>query len=141
MPRMAKRAQSPDSSEDIIQSNGRLTASVEQLSDDINGLMQIVEEGTLLKELVNEVIILRSAIDDIRAEIEWASRNLMQARQPELPQHVTSMPVDPCDLEWSAKLNTVKPDTLPSDQTRVDERRERDAAFYRPQAQGKLWED
>ena len=114
---MAKRAPSADSREDILQSNEHLAKSVEQLSDDINGLMEIAEQGTLLKELVGEIATLRSAIDDIRAEIEWASRNLMQARTAELPHRVTSMSVDPCDPEWAAKLNARNAADFPSDRT------------------------
>ena len=105
-PHMAKRAHSAASNDNDRRSSERLTDSIEQLSDDINGLMQIVEEGTLLKQLVTEIVTLCSAIDDIRAEIEWASRNLMQARgmEPSVPP-VSSMAVDPCDPQWSTKLN------------------------------------
>ena len=95
----------------------RLIEAIEQLSDDTNGLMEIVEQGTLLKELVNEVSMLRSAIDDIRTEIEWASRNLMQARPPEPPQRVTSMAIDPCDPAWAAKLNATNAADVPNDRT------------------------
>ena len=130
MPRMAKRAHSPTSNDDDLRSSERLAGSIEQLSDDINGLMQIVEEGTLLKQLITEIVTLRSAIDDIRAEIEWASRNLMQARgtEPSVPP-VSSMAVEPCDPQWAAKLNAVsaRPQTSDSPDAACDPPNERAA--------------
>ena len=130
MPYMAKRAHSPASNDGDLRSSERLAGSIEQLSDDINGLMQIVEEGTLLKELITEIVTLRSAIDDIRAEIEWASRNLMQARGTETSvPPVSSMPVDPCDPQWAAKLNAVsaRPHTSDSAEPAFDPPNERAA--------------
>ena len=38
-----------------IRPTDRLANAVEQLSDDISGLMEIVEQGSLLKTLVEEV--------------------------------------------------------------------------------------
>ena len=114
---MAKRKAEPADDEQLETcATERLITAVERLSDDINGLMQVAEEGTLLTAIVNEVRTLTSALDDIRAEIEWASRNLMHARPAEQPPHVTSMPVDPCDPEWGTKLNKLGANDLPSDQ-------------------------
>jgi hypothetical protein len=115
---MAKRKAAPADEEAMETcATERLITAVEQLSDDINGLMQVAEEGTLLTAVVNEIRTLTSALDDIRAEIEWASRNLMHARTAEPSPHLTSMPVDPCDPEWGTKLNRLGAHDLPSDQS------------------------
>jgi hypothetical protein len=39
----------------------------------------------------------------------------MQARPPEPPQRVTSMPVDPCDTNWATKLNAKNAAAIPND--------------------------
>jgi hypothetical protein len=93
-----------------------LTAAIEQLSDDINGLMQVVEEGSLLKQLVDEVHVLREAIDDLRNEVEWAVRNVLQNGEPRpLPAPITSMPLDPCDPAFASRLIAVSRHDIPAD--------------------------
>ena len=128
-----------------IRPTERLANAVEQLSDDICGLMEIVEQGSLLKTLVEEVRTLRSAIDDIRSEIEWAARNLMLARDPEpSTPPVTSMAADPGDPHWAAKLNHLSAKDLPvPKQGPVSERSDNNVASNsnRPPSQQSLWSD
>lgn len=61
---MAKRTAAPADDELLeTRASERVITAVEQLSDDINGLMQVAEEGTLLKAIVNEVRTLTSALE------------------------------------------------------------------------------
>ena len=63
---MAKRKAAP-ADDELLETcaTERLLGAVEQLSDDINGLMQVAEEGTLLTAIVNEVRTLTSALEKI----------------------------------------------------------------------------
>jgi hypothetical protein len=128
-----------------VQSIERLASAVEQLSDDICGLMEVVEQGSLLKSLVEEVRTLRIAIDDIRAEIEWAARNLMRARDPHPgASAVTSMAADPADPRWAEKLNQLSAKDLPAadegpvERPRYDEER---PVSNNPRSQRSLWSE
>lgn len=97
----------------------RLIAIVEQLSDDMVELKDELEQGSLLQKLVTEIQTLHSAIDDLRAEVEWASRNLLQARSPRPPlEPLASMPADPCDPNFAAKVNAVSRRDVPDAEQR-----------------------
>jgi hypothetical protein len=49
----------------------------------------------VIDRLADEVHVLREAIDDIRAEVEWAIRNAIFDCRARDVVHVTSMPKDP----------------------------------------------
>lgn len=93
----------------------RLTEAVIQLSDDICGLMEVVEQGSLLTQLVEEIRTLRTAVDDVRSDIEWAARNIVN-KDADVPQFrpIHSMPRDPCDPRFAERLNAVSREDLPT---------------------------
>lgn len=58
--------------------------------DSVPPFEQVVEELTVqVQQLTGETRVLREAIDDLRTEIEWLARNLLQSRCP--PQALSSM--------------------------------------------------
>jgi hypothetical protein len=65
-----------------------------------------------LRELRDEIHVLRIALDELREEVQWANRNGDRSGQ-RLPRPfvLTSMPLDPTAENW--EINRVKPGDLP----------------------------
>lgn len=67
-----------------------------------------------IRELRDEIHVLRMALDELREEVQWANRNGERGAQS-LPKPfvLTSMPLDPAAEDW--EINRVKPSDLPDD--------------------------
>lgn len=67
-----------------------------------------------LRELRDEIHVLRIALDELREEVQWANRNGHGGGQG-LPKPfvLTSMPLDPTAENW--EINRVKPSDLPDE--------------------------
>ena len=69
-----------------------------------------------LEQLSQEVQLLQQVVDELRSEIQWASRNGRLAMLP-APMHITSMPLDPLAQDWSTRLNRHCPEDLPAEES------------------------
>jgi hypothetical protein len=68
------------------------------------------ELAEILRELRDEVRVLRQVVDELREECQWANRNSEPLPLP--PRfHLTSMPLDPTSDDW--EINRLKPEDLP----------------------------
>jgi hypothetical protein len=69
--------------------NQQTTCTAESADDRLDRLTEVVDR------LADEVHVLREAIDDARAEFEYAVRNtVLHCRAPDIV-HISSMPKDP----------------------------------------------
>lgn len=67
-----------------------------------------------VRSLVDQVEILRIAIDDLRQEVEWAIRNTFQPAWPPAPP-LTSVPQDALAPDLGERVNRVTLHDLPSE--------------------------
>lgn len=85
------------------------------------------ELAEVVEALTAEVRVLRQAVDELREEIQYATRNLIDRPVPPLPhRRIVSMPLDPLADDFGERLNAVTPDDLPED----------DSAAQTPDAEG-----
>ncbi len=83
-----------------------LADSVEKLAGNVETL------GEQLETLDERVGVLITAIDDLRAEVEWALRNFRRpAWEPSPP--LTSVARDPLAEDFGARINQVDPADVP----------------------------
>jgi hypothetical protein len=61
-------------------------------------------EMETLARIAEDVAAVRETLDEIQQDFGWAVRNL-------IPQ-IASMPIDPCDPQWAAKLKMAPRETL-----------------------------
>lgn len=82
--------------------------------DQLERLIEKVSDLTgSVADLVEEVNMLRDAVEDCRQEIESIMRT--RIKPPALPPlHITSMPKDPLDPKFHEKLNRLRPEDLPA---------------------------
>jgi|SRR6266446_5392097 len=115
-------------------------------ADDLNpghaqlmgSLVEVVQSLTQQVEtLAGHVQIIHEVLDSIRDDLAWAINNDRLRCQPSVT-HVTSMPADACALDWSARLNRLKPEDLPEDDGGDDDPGS-DPPSPPSQVQGKLW--
>jgi hypothetical protein len=70
-----------------------------------------------VQALTDEVRVLRHAVDELREEIQYAVRNLID--MPEVMQHarpLTSMPIDPAAPDFAERVNRLTPADLPPEE-------------------------
>ena len=83
---------------------------------------QVVEDlVSCVSELVDQVAILREAIDDLREEFAWAVQNGRVPQQLSPPFLLKSMPKDPTAPDWAARLNQATADPQTPEVTEQDE--------------------
>jgi len=72
------------------------------------------ELAEVVEALTAEVRVLRNAVDELREEIQYATNNLPDRREPPLPhRRIVSMPLDPLAEDFGERINAVSPDDLP----------------------------
>ena len=69
------------------------------------------EIAAAVEQLVEEVQLLRMALDDVLAELQW--RNNQADRRDPAPFVVTSLPLDPAAKDWH--INRCKPEDVPAE--------------------------
>ncbi|MGE0536200.1 MAG: hypothetical protein AB7O68_14565 [Pirellulales bacterium] len=88
---------------EILAALGEIRSFLEEqaayLQDGLDHAVEVMRENT------EEVGVLRDAVDELRERYIWALNNFRQDLPPVF--HLTSMPVDPCASEWSARVNRV----------------------------------
>lgn len=90
--------------EQLLEALGQLKAVIEEQLAAIHDRLEHVAE--VVRENVEEIGVLRDAIDEEKEVIEWAAQNGKPIFR------LTSMPVDPADPNFVRKLE-VKPNDLP----------------------------
>jgi hypothetical protein len=90
--------------EQLLEALGRLKSVVEEQLASIHDRLEHVAE--VVREAVEEIGVLRDAIDDEREVIAWAAHN----NKPIF--HLTSFPTDPIAEDWAARVNTLTPQDL-----------------------------
>ena len=69
-----------------------------------------------LGKLVDEVHVLREAVDELREEVQYGVRNLLDPEGTmDRPRRITSMPSDPAAPDFAARVNTYHPEDLPAE--------------------------
>jgi hypothetical protein len=120
--------------EQLLEALGQLKSVVEEQLASIHDRLEHVAE--VVREAVEEIGVLRDAIDDEREVIEWAAHNGKPIFQ------VTSFPADPAAEDWVARLNTLTPSDLPIDAGAPQTQpfpAEQTSAVRRPTEQKSLW--
>lgn len=90
-------------------------------------------DSDLIRELIDEMRVVRQVLDELRSELRWANNNRLDP--PSVPgqlRPVVSLPQDPADPDWPAKVNDV-------DEATVQRLRD-EAATPSPTAQQHLFE-
>lgn len=95
--------------EQILEALGQLKSVVEEQLAEIHDRLDHVTE--VVREAVEEVGVLRDAIDDEREVVEWAARNDKPIFR------LTSMPADPTALDFAHRLNALTPEDLPCEES------------------------
>lgn len=60
---------------------------------------------SLVEQLTDELVVVREALDELREEVAWSLRNLMDNLPPQPPTILSSMPADPTAQNWAERLN------------------------------------
>lgn len=72
------------------------------------------ELAEAVEVLTAEVRVLRHAVDELREEIQYATRNVFDRPEPPLPhRRIVSMPLDPCADDFGERINALTPADLP----------------------------
>ena len=103
MPRPKQSATPPAATE---------TAGQEQITELIAAVDALTEKLECLEPLVGQVETLRIAIDDLREEVAWATRNMFRPAWTPTPQ-VTSLPKDPLAEDFHERVNRFTAQDLP----------------------------
>jgi hypothetical protein len=77
---------------------------------------EAVDEDQLLatiRELSQEVRVLREAVDELREELQWSNRNPLPHNPPSSRFVLTSMPLDPAAEDW--EINRLTANDLPEE--------------------------
>jgi hypothetical protein len=90
--------------EQLLDVLGQLKSVVEEQLAAIHDRLEHVAE--VVREAVEEVGVLRDAIDEEREVMEWAAQNDKPIFR------LTSMPVDPAAPDFAQKLNALTPEDL-----------------------------
>lgn len=107
----------------LLEALGQLKSIVEEQLAAIHDRLEHVAE--VVREAVEEIGVLRDAIDEEKEVIEWAAQNDKPIFQ------LTSMPKDPAAPDWAQHLNNLTPADLPDEPDRPT------SASYK----GNLWSD
>lgn len=62
----------------------------------------------LVKQLTQELTVLRQAVDELREEIQWGNRNPVELPSP---FRLRSMALDPAADDWAERLNRLPDDS------------------------------
>lgn len=93
----------------------RKARSTEGKSVDVS---EFVDEVRQLKE---EVQVLRDVLSEIHEELQWAVRNTLLPSAAASPlRRITSMPLDPTAPDFAVRLNEVTPQDLPPESDGAD---------------------
>ena len=69
-----------------------------------------------LGTLAEEVRVLREAVDELREEVRYGVRNLLDPdTSAGQPRRITSMPADPVAPDFADRVNRFRPEDLPPD--------------------------
>lgn len=119
--------------EQLLEALGQLKSIVEEQLASIHDRLEHVAE--VVREAVEEIGVLRDAIDDEREVIEWAAHN----NKPIF--HLTSFPTDPTAEDWAARVNTLDlPRDLGGEQLQsTSPTADRMPAVRSPRPQKTLW--
>jgi hypothetical protein len=97
---------SPDRHEQLLEVLGKLAGRIEEQLASIHDRLEHLSE--VVREVIEELGILRDIEDEKAADLQWAVRN----GQPVF--HVTSMPLDPAAPDWGKQLNRYSPADVPA---------------------------
>lgn len=101
----SERASEQQRHEQLLKALGQLRSVVEEQLAAIHDRVEHFAE--VVREAVEEIGVLRDAIDEEREAIEWASHNGKPYFQ------LTSFPIDPSAKDWAVRLNSLTPASLP----------------------------
>lgn len=72
---------------------------------------QTVDElAYVVEQLIEQIVVLRQAIDEIGVDLQWAIRN--HVVEPLPISSITSMPSDPLAERFAERVNTVSPEVV-----------------------------
>jgi hypothetical protein len=92
--------------EQLLEALGQLKSVIEEQLAAIHDRLEHVAE--VVRENIEEIGVLRDAIDEEKEVLEWAAQNDKPIFR------LTSMPADPAAADFAQKLNSVTPaDLLP----------------------------
>lgn len=91
----------------LLEALGQLKCVIEEQLASIHDRVEHVAE--VVREAVEEIGVLRDAIDEEREVIEWAAHNNRPIFQ------LTSMAADPAEPHWAEHLNKLTPADVPDD--------------------------
>ena len=95
---------------------------------------QTVDElAGVVEQLIQQIVVLRQAIDEIGLDLQWAIRKCVVEPLP-LPS-ITSLPSDPLAENFAERVNTVPPEVV--QQLRAEAAQEAIASDQRKQSS--LW--
>jgi hypothetical protein len=70
--------------------------------------------GDEIRNLRDEMHVLREAVDELREQLEYALRNAAPKQDAWLPTRaITSFPVDPTAPDWAARVNSIDSASMP----------------------------
>jgi hypothetical protein len=94
--------------EQLLEALGQLKSVIEEQLAAIHDRLEHVAE--VVRENIEEIGVLRDAIDEEKEVLEWAAQNDKPIFR------LTSMPIDPAAPDFAQKLNSVTPADLPPEQ-------------------------
>ncbi len=97
---------SPDHHEQFLEVLGKLAGRIEEQLASIHDRLEHLSE--VVREVVEELGVLRDIEDEKAADLQWAMRN----GQPVF--HLTSMPLDLAAPDWGKQLNRYAPADVPT---------------------------
>jgi hypothetical protein len=95
---------------------------------------QTVDElAYVVEQLIEQIVVLRQAIDEIGQDLQWAIRN--HVVEPHPAPSITSMPSDPLADDFAERVNTVPQEVVERLRTEAVQ----EAASTRQPKQIRLW--
>jgi hypothetical protein len=114
---------------------GKSAAKAKPTSQDKSPISnQTVDElAYVVEQLIEQIVVLRQAIDEIGVDLQWALRK--HVVEPHPVPSITSMPSNPLADDFADKLNTVPPEIV----ERLRAEAVQEAALQRQPKQACLW--
>ena len=85
-------------------------------------LDQLADLPATVKRLTQELVVLRTVMDEIREDIVWAVRDAPDSLSTLGARRINSMALDPCAPDWSERLNRLSPSDLPPESGKPESR-------------------
>lgn len=91
---------------------------------DVPAADELVDLAYAIERLTQRIEVLTSAVDQLTDEVQFANRNMQDARPPPEPVVLKSMPLDPAADDWQLDRTAPEdisaaepPDPSPADDT------------------------